>query len=162
MVRRSMPTRGTLSVAERTNGETVAGSGSNSRQMSTWRKIVIGVLLLILAAFTIPRLVVLALGGDPESTDVSFQRLTGTGAKLANGRTARIVFTGDLKPVVAGPSVQWAGKIEVDFAAKSAWLSTYDSIVSPGQPTIQAKVVYTDSQTLMTRPRSLSPTADPG
>ena len=88
----------------------------------------------------------------PESEDVTRATLTQTSAKLAKAGTARITFTGGIKPQVAGLSANWSGTTQISFSDNPSWESTYDKVEVPGGKSVQATVLHKGSQTLVSSP----------
>jgi len=105
--------------------------------------VVIGlVLALKLGAFS---------GLFAESKDATRATLTQTSARLAKAGTARVAFTGGLKPQVAGLTASWSGTTLISFSADPSWESTYAKVEVPGK-SVPAKVLHKGSQTLVSSP----------
>jgi len=152
MVRPSILGRGTLSVA-------VAPIGGIVRKKVGVALIVVVVLL---AGLTVAQKVFGAFNGIlPQDSEAIRTTLNQTSAKLAKARTARITFTGSLRPQVAGLYANWSGTTQASFSADPSWESTYDKVEVPGGKSVTAKVVHQGSQTLVSSPAMAAPDKRP-
>jgi hypothetical protein len=132
-----MEGRGTLSVASRHGGNLVGKKG--------W--IVLGVVVALLTG-----VVVYGYANRAESPEEVHARLAAMDAKLIEAGSARITFTGELAPQVAGPTGRWQGTTLMKFGAEPSWDTTYSTITADGQQPVQAREVHVGTDTFYNAP----------
>ncbi len=138
MVRRSMKARGTLSVA-------VGDKGGSLVRTRGW--IVLGVVVVLLTG-----VVVYGYANRRESPEEVAARLSVMNAKLIEAGSARITFTGELAPQVAGPTGRWEGTTLMKFGAEPSWDTTYSLITADGQQPVQGREVHVGTDTFYNSP----------
>lgn len=118
--------------------------------------IVLGVVVALLTG-----VVVYGYATRAESPEEVHARLAALNAELIEAGSAKITFTGELAPQVAGPTGRWEGTTLMKFGAEPSWDTAYSTITADGQQPVQAREVHVGADRFYTSPAVRTPDGRP-
>ncbi len=100
-----------------------------------------GYIVLAVVVVVLTGVVVYGYANRPESPEEVHARLAGMHARLIEAGSAKITFSGELAPQIAGPTGRWEGTTLMKFGNEPSWDTSYSLITADGQAPVQAREV---------------------
>ncbi|WP_229071635.1 hypothetical protein [Actinoplanes sp. DH11] len=113
------------------------------------RRIIFSIVVVLLGAAVVVGVERFTGGSSKEDLHA---RLVGISDRLKASGSARVAFTAELKPQVAGPSGAWSGTSMVTFGETEQWDATYSAIVAGGKEPVEARGIRVGADTWYTSP----------